>query len=255
MGARRSLSAWTSGPPAREIAPATPPPCRSIVFAAFAIASTSRVVMSVSRTSTVAAIRRRAYATAGGSGHFGRLVLALQPLAPALDGGDELREVDLERVEDLVGVVLGAETDLALAGARVLDDVLGRALGLLGDLLLGHELCLALARLLDDSLGLALGLGQHLLALLDDPARLLDLLGDRGAHLVEDVVDLLLVHAHLVRQRDGLGVVNEIVELVDEDQDVHGRMRFVTGPALPSSAGRRVRERDRRWSHRRSRVP
>ena len=81
---------------------------------------------------------------------------------------------------------------------------------------------LALARLLDDPLGLALGLGEHLLTLLDDPARLLDLLGDRGAHLVEDVVDLLLVHAHLVRQRDLLGVVDEVVQLVDQYQDVHG---------------------------------
>src|SRR3954465_5501873 len=107
--------------------------------------------------------------------HFGRLVLALQALAAALDGGDELREVDLERVEDLVRVVLGAEADLALAGAGVLDDVLGLALGLLGDLLLRDELRLALARLLDDALRLALGLGEHLLALLDDPARLLDL--------------------------------------------------------------------------------
>src|SRR5205814_1641027 len=75
---------------------------------------------------------------------------------------------------------------------------------------------------LDDPLGLALGLGEHLLALLDDPARLLDLLGDRGAHLVEDVVDLLFVHAHLVRQRDLLGVVDEVVEFVDENEDVHG---------------------------------
>src|SRR3954469_6068705 len=100
---------------------------------------------------------------------FGGLVAALQALAPALDGGDELREVDLERVEDLVGVVLGAEPDLALAGAGVLDDVVGGALGLLDDLLLGRELLLALARLLDDALGLALGLGEHLLALLDDP--------------------------------------------------------------------------------------
>src|SRR6266545_3934753 len=99
---------------------------------------------------------------------FSRLVAALEPLPATLDGGDELREVDLERVEDLVGVVLGAEPDLPLAGAGVLDDVLGRALGLLGDLLLGDELRLALARLLDDPLGLALGLGEHLLALLDD---------------------------------------------------------------------------------------
>ena len=86
----------------------------------------------------------------------------------------------------------------------------------------GDQLLLALARLLDDALGLALGLGEHLLALLDDPARLLDLLGDRGAHLVEDVVDLLFVHADGVRQRDLLGVVDEVVQLVDQYQDVHG---------------------------------
>ena len=63
-------------------------------------------------------------------GDFRGLVAALQALAPALDGGDELREVDLERVEDLVGVVLGAEADLPLARPCVLDDVLRRALGL-----------------------------------------------------------------------------------------------------------------------------
>ena len=74
--------------------------------------------------------------------------------------------------------------------------------------LIADELGLALARLLHDPLGLALGLGEHLLTFLDDPAGLLDLLGDRGPHLVEDVVDLLLVHAHLVRQRDLLGVVD-----------------------------------------------
>src|SRR5690348_6985394 len=38
----------------------------------------------------------------GGSADLGRLVLALEALAPALDGRDELGEVDLERVEDLV---------------------------------------------------------------------------------------------------------------------------------------------------------
>src|SRR4051812_47639506 len=46
---------------------------------------------------------------------------ALKPVATALHGGGELLEVDLERVEDVVGVVLGAEPDLALAGAGVLD--------------------------------------------------------------------------------------------------------------------------------------
>src|SRR4051794_7718414 len=51
IGALASDSAWIAGPPAREIAPATPPPCSSRVFAAFAIASTSSFVMSVWRTS------------------------------------------------------------------------------------------------------------------------------------------------------------------------------------------------------------
>ncbi len=79
---------------------------------------------------------RRAHDRRARSADFGRFVLALQALASALHGGDELRQVDLERVQDLIGVVLRAEPDLALARAGVLDDVLGGALGLLGDLLL-----------------------------------------------------------------------------------------------------------------------
>jgi hypothetical protein len=45
-------SAWIAGPPAREIAPATPPPCISCVLAAFAIASTSSFVTSACSTSS-----------------------------------------------------------------------------------------------------------------------------------------------------------------------------------------------------------
>jgi hypothetical protein len=57
IGARSSDSRWTSGPPARLIAAATPPPCFSPVFAAFAIASTSRPVTSPSSTSSCAMAR------------------------------------------------------------------------------------------------------------------------------------------------------------------------------------------------------
>jgi hypothetical protein len=46
IGARSSDSRWTAGPPARLIAPATPPPCFSWVLAALAIASTSSLVTS-----------------------------------------------------------------------------------------------------------------------------------------------------------------------------------------------------------------
>src|SRR4029078_6827497 len=65
--------------------------------------------------------------------------------------------------------------------------------------------------------------GEHLLSFFHDPAGLLDLLGDRRAHLVEDVVVLVPVDANLVGQRDLLVVVHEIVEFVDEYEDVHVR--------------------------------
>ena len=54
IGALASDSRCTSGPPAREIAPATPPPWRSCVFAAFVIASTSSAVTSAAMTSSSA---------------------------------------------------------------------------------------------------------------------------------------------------------------------------------------------------------
>src|SRR5215210_7426435 len=157
---------------------------------------------------------------------YANLFATLQPVTPALHRSDELGQVDLERVEDVVRVVLGPEADLTLPRAGILDDLVRLPLGLLDDLLLGDQPRLLVARLLDDPLRLALGLGQHLLALLDDPACLLDLLGDRRAHLVEDVVDLLLVHADRPRHGDRLGVVDQIVQLVDEYEDVHGRSWF-----------------------------
>ena len=83
------------------------------------------------------------------------------------------------------------------------------------------------AGLLNDALGLTLGLGEHLLALLDDPASLFDLLGDRGAHLVEQVVDLLTINANVVGKRDLLRVVNQIVEFVNQYEDVHSAEPFL----------------------------
>src|SRR5947209_14643973 len=221
------------------MAAATPPPCISRVLAALAMASTSSWVMSASRTSIsvmaanyganvgTATLRAKAMSLGGRRGppvraarvrcgpqrrsaraltDFRRLFFAGQPLAPAPHRANELGQIDLERVEDLIGVVLGTQPNFPFPRPGLLDDVLGRALGLLGDLLLGDHAVLALAGFGHDPLGLPLGLGQHLLAFLDDPPGLLDLLGDRGPHLVEDVVDLLLVHAHLIGQRDRLCV-------------------------------------------------
>jgi hypothetical protein len=91
-------------------------------------------------------LRGRGGAVAGVSPDLGALVGAAQALAAALDGGYELREVELERVEDLVGVVVGAQSDLVLAAACVLDDLLRAALGLADELMLGDELGLVFAR-------------------------------------------------------------------------------------------------------------
>src|SRR4051812_38795139 len=151
----------------------------------------------------------------------GLLRALVQPLAAAAHRGEELVEVDLERREDPVRPVLHLETRLACLAPRVVDDLLCLALGELDDLRLRGLAHRLLARLGEEPVGLALRLGEHLLALLDDPARLLDLLGDRRAHLVEDVVDLVAVDPHLVGERHGLRVVHEVVELVDENQDVH----------------------------------
>ena len=88
----------------------------------------------------------------------------------------------------------------------------------------------ALLRLGEHALGLLLGLGEHLLALLDDPARLLDLLGDRGAHLVEDVVDLLAVDHDAVGERHRPCVVDDVIQFVDENEDVHTQQPSLGSP-------------------------
>jgi hypothetical protein len=105
---------------------------------------------------------------------------------------------------------------------RVLDNFLGLPLRELHDLGLGRLPHCLFTGFAQDPIGLALRLGEHLLPLLHDPAGLLDLLRDRRAHLVEDVVDLLAVDPHLVCERHGLRVVHEVVQLVDEYEYVHG---------------------------------
>src|SRR5207248_2183356 len=130
----------------------------------------------------------------------------------------------------------------------LVDDLLRLALRELHDLglrCLTHGL---LARLAQNPIALPLRLGEHFLPLLDDPASLLDLLRDRRAHLVEDVVDLLAVDAHLIGQRHGLRVVHEVVQLVDQNEYVHlGLLVYSPGfsgvPGRPfgnSSANRRA---------------
>src|SRR5215213_11035147 len=101
---------------------------------------------------------------------------ALQLVAAPLDRLEELGEVILEVGEHLVRVVLGAEPDLALPAPGVLHDLRAALLGPLEDLLLGGDLLGLVLGAADDAVALAARLVEHRLALLDDPARLLELL-------------------------------------------------------------------------------
>src|SRR5207237_10543540 len=151
-----------------------------------------------------------------------RLLRALvQPLATPPNRGEETLEIDLEGGELVVGPVLHLELHLARAAPRVVDDLVGLPLRDLHDLGLRRLAHRLRPRFREQPVDLALRLGQHLLPLLDDPAGLLDLLRSRRAALVEEVVILLAVDPHLVGERDGFGVVNEVVELVDQYQYVH----------------------------------
>src|SRR5215216_834883 len=174
------------------------------------------------------------------AGHHGLLRALVEPLATASHRAEELVQVDLKSGEDRIGPVLHLEPRLARLAPRVLHDFLCLALGKLDDLGLRSLPDGLLPRLPEDSIALALRLGEHLLALLDDPASLLDLLRNRRPHLVEDVVDLLAVDADLVGERHRLRVVHEVVQLVDEYEYVHGLREFTLAAKRahhPSAAG------------------
>ena len=63
--------------------------------------------------------------------------------------------------------------------------------------------------LLDDDLGVGASLRQQILAILHDPAGLLDLVGKRFLHLGDQVEHLVAVHEHRRRQRHRLGLAHE----------------------------------------------
>ena len=100
-----------------------------------------------------------------------------QPLAPGGDGLLQLVEQDLEAAEALVEEVLGLVAQAARVGLGRLHHLAGALLGGPHDLgALHHPLGLHPGRL-EDLVGLAAGLGDELLALLQHPARLAQLVG------------------------------------------------------------------------------
>src|ERR687890_1381814 len=147
---------------------------------------------------------------------------ALQLCAPPLHGLEELAQVVLEVGEDLVGVVLGAQAYLALAAAGVLHDLRATLLRPLEDLFFGGDLLGLVLGAADDAVALAARLVEHRLALLHDPTRLLELLGDGLAHLVYDVEGGVPVdHRRVAETRETPRVLDEFFQPVYKYQYVH----------------------------------
>src|ERR671915_995238 len=147
---------------------------------------------------------------------------ALQLCAPTLHGLEEFAQVVLEVGEDLVGVVLGAEAYLALAAAGVLHDLRAPLLGPLEDLLFRSDFLGLILGAANDTVALAAGFVEHRLALLDDPAGLLELLRYCLAHLVYDVEGGIPVdHRRVAETGKAPRVLDQFFQPVYEYQYVH----------------------------------
>src|SRR5207249_10325740 len=80
---------------------------------------------------------------------------------------------------------------------------------------------LLLASHLDHALTLGPGLCQELLAILHDPAGLLDLLRQALLHRLDHPEDLVAVHQDRGRQRHRFGVADERLELQQASGQIH----------------------------------
>src|SRR2546421_462469 len=82
-----------------------------------------------------------------------------------------------------------------------------------------------------DPAGLRVRLGDQALLLLDRPVGLLDLLREAGPQVVDQLDDLLLVHHHLVGERDAASVMDQVLHPVDDLVDLQRNFssrRFAT---------------------------
>src|SRR5919112_2202541 len=150
------------------------------------------------------------------------LLYALQLRTAPLHGLEELGEVVLEVGEHLVSVVLCAEPYLALAATGVLHDLRAPLLGPLENLFLRGYLLGFVLGAADDTVALAAGFVEHRLALLDDPTRLLELLGYGLAHLVYDVEGGVPVdHRRVTETGEAAGVLDQFFQPVYNYQYVH----------------------------------
>src|SRR5438477_543738 len=145
----------------------------------------------------------------------------LEHLEALLHDRERLHEIAFEADEHVGRVLVRATHRLVGFRLRVQLHVAGAVLRVAQDrLVLKEDRCLLLCRA-DDLLGLLASLLHDALALLHDPARLLHLVGDRDAHLVDEIEHGGLLEDDLAGHGQLARVDGERFQPLDEELDVH----------------------------------
>src|SRR5215211_2873315 len=167
----------------------------------------------------------------------------LQALAPFLDRLQRPLEHDLEGGELLVDVVFGLVPELAGGGLGVVDDGLRDAAGLAHHLGALHHALGADPPRLDDVVGLTASLAEELLALLEQPPRMPQLLGERRDRLLEQLEELLPVDEHRRRHGHRPARLDQLLEAQQDALDVvRGLVAHEPSPEafVPNRSARRL---------------
>src|SRR5438477_1839437 len=145
----------------------------------------------------------------------------LEHLEALLHDRKGLHEIAFEADQHVGRVLVRATHGLVGFRLRVQLHVAGAVLRVAEDrLVLKEDRCLLLCGA-DDLLGLFASLLHDALALLHDPARLLHLVGDRDAHLVDEIEHGGLLEDDLAGHGQLARVYDERFQPLDEELDVH----------------------------------
>src|SRR4051812_17902717 len=175
------------------------------------------------------------------------LVLQALQHAPhiALVGDDR----GIERLQHIVHADDRLQRKVACLGdhhlllvVRLADDALRAYLRLLQEAVLARQVLRLLAGKGDNLLRLVLRALDDVLALLQDAARLLDLVRDGGAHLINDLLHLPLVHLHLAADETPPALLHHPIETINEELNIYrchrapstSRPRSIPSAPLPA---------------------
>jgi len=145
----------------------------------------------------------------------------LQSLDPAPNCRERSPEMRLELLELLERVRLGFANDLVGLALRVAHGLGRMALSAAKDLVLGDRFLSPLVSARHDAGRLGMSLGDDALLFRNRPVRLLDLVWEVEADLVDQLHHLVLVDHHLRREWNVASVLDEVLEAVQQLVDLY----------------------------------